>query len=64
MRFVTVVVVTHSDKFTIKERIFMGVCWMGKATVQAAIAPALLSAIQPYESNANYNEYHVYGNRI
>jgi len=30
---VTVVVVTHTNKFTIKERIFMGVTWIGKATV-------------------------------
>eukprot|EP00347_Sterkiella_histriomuscorum_P019238 403342411 len=36
VRFIVVVIVTHSPKYFFKDRLFMGITWIGKATVQAA----------------------------
>jgi hypothetical protein len=64
IRAVVVVIVTHSKKFTIKERIFIGICWMGKATVQAALSALFLNAVKSFPDNENYDEYYSYGNAI
>lgn len=33
VRVIVVVIVTHSKVLNLKERIFMGITWIGKATV-------------------------------
>jgi hypothetical protein len=35
-------IVTPSNKFTIKQRLFIGICWLPKATVQATISGLFL----------------------
>jgi len=56
--------ITNTNQMTLKERLFMGISWMGKATVQAALAPAFLAAIKPFSSHSNYSQYESYGTSI
>jgi len=38
MRFVGVMISSHSKKYKIRERIFMGLSWIPKSTVPATLA--------------------------
>ena len=62
MRFVAVIISSHSKKYTIKERIFMGLSWIPNSTVPATLAgvvntDALALGIQ-------YQDYQSYGLQI
>lgn len=59
-----VVMVTYSKKYTLKERIFMGIVWAGKATVQAALSALFLTDVKKMPENENYEEFFDYGNKI
>jgi hypothetical protein len=45
VRYLVVVIVTHSNKYTLKERLFMGITWIGKATVEATLSGLLLAGV-------------------
>lgn len=58
MRFMVMVLVTHSSKYNLKERLFMGIAWLGKATVQAALSGLILLEVRKYPKNPLYEEYY------
>ena len=62
VRFFVVVLITHSPKYNFKERLFMGCCWLAKATVQAALSGIMLSEVKEQPSNPNYSQYYEYAN--
>lgn len=59
---IIVIVVTHTKKYTFKERVFMAIAWMGKATVQAALSALVLNEVKKYPNNPNFEEYYNYAN--
>lgn len=40
----------------------MGITWLGKATVQAALSALLLTEVKKHPDNPNYDEYYRYAN--
>jgi hypothetical protein len=40
----------------------MGIVWVGKATVQAALSALLLNEVKKMPNNPKYKEYYEYGN--
>lgn len=42
----------------------MGMTWIGKATVQAALSALFLISVKKQPSNENYKEYFEFGNII
>ena len=38
VRFTTTFLVTYSKAYTVKERLFIAICWIPKATVQASLS--------------------------
>ncbi len=64
VRYAAVMLVTQGSKFTIKERAFMGIVWVGKATVQAALSALFLTSVKMHPDHENFEEYEDYGNKI
>ena len=42
----------------------MGIVWIGKATVQAALSALFLNAVKKHPESDVYDEYEDYGNKI
>jgi len=62
MRFFAVMICSHSKKYTIRERIFMGISWIPKSTVPATLAGVIFteaSALGPA-----FKDYQTYGLQI
>jgi hypothetical protein len=56
VRAITTFFVTYSKEFTIKERLFMSVTWLPKATVQAVLGAIVLNRAKEL-GNEEYEEY-------
>lgn len=59
-------IVTRGNGFTAKERAFISVAWLPKATVQAALSsfPLVLAKHVLSESDDSYARYMIWGNEI
>jgi NhaP-type Na+/H+ or K+/H+ antiporter len=62
MRFVAVIISSHSKKYTIKERIFMGLSWIPKSTVPATLAGVVYT--DALALGIQYQDYQSYGLQI
>lgn len=59
MRFISVFLVSGSKKYTIKERIFMGISWIPKSTVPATLASVIFTDAKILGSD--YADYQKFG---
>uniref|UniRef100_A0A182RX38 Na_H_Exchanger domain-containing protein n=1 Tax=Anopheles funestus TaxID=62324 RepID=A0A182RX38_ANOFN len=57
IRILTTVAIAFGDKLNVKEKIFVAISWMSKATVQAALGPVALKTVM---SNENRTEEEVH----
>ena len=66
LRCITAVVVTWGADLSVKERVFIGLSWIPKATVQAALGSIPLTLIEENMSadDDNYHEYEEWGKAI
>lgn len=66
VRVPTAVVVTGGRDLTMIERTFVGLAWIPKATVQAALGSVPLDIVMTYmsEDDDNYDEYKQWGEQI
>lgn len=58
--------VTYGNNLTLKERLFIGLSWIPKATVQAALGALPLTMVESSldKSDPDYNDYVAYGQNI
>jgi hypothetical protein len=56
LRAITAYVVTQGNRFSLKERFFVAMCWIPKATVQATISGLFLTQAKTTK-NATYIQY-------
>ncbi|XP_033325284.1 na[+]/H[+] hydrogen antiporter 1 isoform X1 [Megalopta genalis] len=54
IRIVTTILVSIGSKLNLKEKIFVALAWMAKATVQAALAPTTLDKVNPDDPQQVY----------
>jgi len=54
-----VILMTHSKKFTMRERIFMGIAWIPKSTVPATLAGVVYNTAKA--RGEGYEDYMTYG---
>ncbi len=59
MRFVAVMISSYSNKYTIRERIFMGISWIPKSTVPATLAGVLYT--ESLALGKQYEDYQSFG---
>ena len=66
VRVPTAILVTGGKDLTWIERSFVGLAWIPKATVQAALGSVPLDLVTTYmsEDDEHYNEYKTYGEQI
>ena len=62
MRFISVFVVSHSPKYTLKERLFMSLSWVPKSTVPATLASVVYT--ESLAKGAAWEDYQAFGLNI
>jgi hypothetical protein len=62
MRFIAVIISSHSKKYTIKERIFMALSWIPKSTVPATLAGVIFTEASAL--GIQYQDYQSFGLQI
>jgi hypothetical protein len=62
MRFIAVIISSHSKKYTIKERIFMALSWIPKSTVPATLAGVIFTEASAL--GIEYQDYQSFGLQI
>lgn len=62
LRILATVAIAFGDKLNLKEKVFVALSWMAKATVQAALGPVCLKRLA--ETNDNSEADHKYAETI
>lgn len=57
VRIAVTVAIAFGDKLNVKEKIFVAISWMSKATVQAALGPVALKAVTSQQRSAEEVHY-------
>lgn len=57
IRIIVTVAIAFGDKLNVKEKIFVAISWMSKATVQAALGPVALKAVTSQHRSEEEHHY-------
>ncbi|XP_063699645.1 sodium/hydrogen exchanger 9B2 [Culicoides brevitarsis] len=64
LRILSTIAISFGDKLNWKERVFVSLSWMSKATVQAALGPVALRQILKHENEEEFEKLKYYADAV